>query len=166
MARLRILCSAILFLGMVLFPLMGGELEWTLNNDFTLTEQRTKNPVHPSVISSGFSLDVPIDHFNVSDERTFRNHYWLNDTFYQRGGPVFFFDTGTHVTRHHLLLFPQASTAFDQTNTWSICKLTWIARWAWCFRIHNFCHAGRKHGKLELNIPSSEVQWPSYFMGT
>ncbi|TGO13041.1 hypothetical protein BTUL_0078g00500 [Botrytis tulipae] len=31
-----------------------------------------------------------------SDNRTFRNCYWLNDTFYRPGGPVFFFDTGEH----------------------------------------------------------------------
>ncbi len=37
---------------------------------------------------------MPIDHFNDSDTRTYKNRYWINDTFYQEGGPVFFFDIG------------------------------------------------------------------------
>lgn len=37
---------------------------------------------------------LPIDHFNSSDTRTFQNRYWFNATFYQDGGPVFWFDSG------------------------------------------------------------------------
>lgn len=37
---------------------------------------------------------IPIDHFDVEDSRTFSNRYWINDTFYKSGGPVFLFDTG------------------------------------------------------------------------
>ncbi|KUJ16066.1 uncharacterized protein LY89DRAFT_587448 [Mollisia scopiformis] len=40
------------------------------------------------------TIDLPIDHFNQSDTRTFTNRYWMNDTYYRRGGPVFFFDGG------------------------------------------------------------------------
>lgn len=33
---------------------------------------------------------MPIDHFsNGNDTRTFRNRYWINQTYYQPGGPVF-----------------------------------------------------------------------------
>lgn len=41
-----------------------------------------------------FTFDMPVDHFNVSDNRTYGNRYWLNDTFYRPGGPVFFYDAG------------------------------------------------------------------------
>jgi hypothetical protein len=40
------------------------------------------------------TIDMPIDHFNSQDARTFKNHYWMSDTFYERGAPVFFYDAG------------------------------------------------------------------------
>lgn len=42
----------------------------------------------------GFNISMPIDHFNKSDTRVYNNQYWVNDTWYQPGGPVFFFDAG------------------------------------------------------------------------
>lgn len=39
-------------------------------------------------------ISLPIDHFNDSDPRTFQNRYWVNSTFYEPGGPVFWFDSG------------------------------------------------------------------------
>lgn len=41
-----------------------------------------------------FNISLPIDHFNESDTRTYNNQYWVNDTWYQPGGPIFFFDAG------------------------------------------------------------------------
>jgi len=46
----------------------------------------------PSVPAYNFSM--PIDHFNSSDSRTYNNRYYVNDTYYKPGGPVFFFDNG------------------------------------------------------------------------
>jgi hypothetical protein len=40
------------------------------------------------------SIDLPLDHFNLTDDRTFSNRFWINTTFYQPGGPVFFYDAG------------------------------------------------------------------------
>jgi hypothetical protein len=40
------------------------------------------------------TIDIPIDHFNPADNRTYANHFWTNDTFYRKGGPVFFYDAG------------------------------------------------------------------------
>lgn len=40
------------------------------------------------------TISLPIDHFNVSDSRTFLNRYWMNDTYYSKGGPIFFYDNG------------------------------------------------------------------------
>ncbi|KAJ4386862.1 hypothetical protein N0V93_009760 [Gnomoniopsis smithogilvyi] len=39
-------------------------------------------------------ITLPIDHFNASDTRTFQNRYWYNSTFYEPGGPVFWWDVG------------------------------------------------------------------------
>jgi len=40
------------------------------------------------------TLEIPIDHFNSSDKRTYSNRYWVNDKWYKSGGPVFYFDSG------------------------------------------------------------------------
>ncbi|KAI5199773.1 hypothetical protein E4T39_06072 [Aureobasidium subglaciale] len=39
-------------------------------------------------------IQLPVDHFNTSDNRTYNNRYWINGTHYQEGGPVFFCDFG------------------------------------------------------------------------
>lgn len=39
-------------------------------------------------------ITIPIDHSNASDSRNFQNRYWFNSTFYEPGGPVFWFDSG------------------------------------------------------------------------
>ncbi len=41
-----------------------------------------------------FKFSIPVDHFNDFDNRTYNNRYWLNSTWYQPGGPVFFYDAG------------------------------------------------------------------------
>lgn len=40
------------------------------------------------------TIKLPLDHFNATDNRTFSNRFWANTTFYQPGGPVFFYDAG------------------------------------------------------------------------
>ena len=40
------------------------------------------------------TIEIPIDHFNSADNRTYANYFWTNDTFYRKGGPVFFYDAG------------------------------------------------------------------------
>ncbi|KII85736.1 hypothetical protein PLICRDRAFT_178765 [Plicaturopsis crispa FD-325 SS-3] len=42
-------------------------------------------------------IDMPIDHWSLNASgSTFKNRYWVNDTYYDptRGGPVFIFDSG------------------------------------------------------------------------
>ncbi|KAK7031399.1 peptidase S28 [Favolaschia claudopus] len=39
-------------------------------------------------------IDMPLDHFNSNDRRTFPVRFWVNDTYYEPGGPVFIFDSG------------------------------------------------------------------------
>lgn len=41
-----------------------------------------------------YHIEIPIDHYNSSDNRTYLNRYWVNDAYYKPGGPVFYFDTG------------------------------------------------------------------------
>ena len=36
-----------------------------------------------------FNDQMPIDHFNNKTSLTFKNRFWINDTFYEPGGPVF-----------------------------------------------------------------------------
>ncbi|EMD39403.1 hypothetical protein CERSUDRAFT_93435 [Gelatoporia subvermispora B] len=38
-------------------------------------------------------FDMPLDHFG-NTSGTFKNRYWINDTYYKSGGPVFLFDSG------------------------------------------------------------------------
>ena len=40
------------------------------------------------------TIEIPIDHFNPSDKRVYSNRYWMNDTYYEAGGPVFMYDNG------------------------------------------------------------------------
>lgn len=51
--------------------------------------------VFPSVATPyAGTIVMPIDHFNISDTRTFLNRYWMNDSYYKPGGPVFLYDGG------------------------------------------------------------------------
>ncbi|KAK3110944.1 hypothetical protein LTR53_014257 [Teratosphaeriaceae sp. CCFEE 6253] len=54
---------------------------------------------HAPVIP-GQSIELPIDHFNPSDERVFLNRFWVNSTFYKPGGPVLFYDAGEQSYSH------------------------------------------------------------------
>ena len=40
------------------------------------------------------TINIPIDHYNTSDSRVYENRYWINTTYYNAGGPVFYFDSG------------------------------------------------------------------------
>jgi len=46
------------------------------------------------VMPPEFTIDMPIDHFNQSDLRTYKNRYWVNATYYKEGGPIFLYDGG------------------------------------------------------------------------
>jgi hypothetical protein len=48
---------------------------------------------YPEPVPS-YNISMPVDHFNVSDTRTFNNRYFVNDTYYKPGGPVIFYDFG------------------------------------------------------------------------
>ncbi|EIM80278.1 peptidase S28 [Stereum hirsutum FP-91666 SS1] len=40
-------------------------------------------------------IQIPIDHFGTTNNTdSFANRFWVNDTYYESGGPVFLFDSG------------------------------------------------------------------------
>lgn len=41
-----------------------------------------------------YHINIPINHYNVNDTRTYKNRYWVNAEHYKPGGPVFYFDAG------------------------------------------------------------------------
>jgi hypothetical protein len=47
-----------------------------------------------AILFEAATIQIPIDHFNAGDNRTYANRFWTNDTFYRQGGPVFFYDAG------------------------------------------------------------------------
>lgn len=100
-----------MFLAMVIFQisvmllhaaLIGGASSLELHNPFSRLIQLPKTGgltgrEAASINGSDYPpswITIPVDHFNTSDSRTFRNRYWANSTFYEPGGPVFWFDSG------------------------------------------------------------------------
>jgi len=41
-----------------------------------------------------YNISIPIDHFTDAGPGMYKNRYFINDTYYQPGGPVFFYDQG------------------------------------------------------------------------
>ncbi|KAH6962234.1 serine carboxypeptidase S28-domain-containing protein [Ilyonectria sp. MPI-CAGE-AT-0026] len=41
-----------------------------------------------------YNISIPVDHFDKSNEETYPNRFFVNDTYYQTGGPVILFDFG------------------------------------------------------------------------
>lgn len=40
------------------------------------------------------TIQIPVDHFNPSDNRTYANRFWVNSDYYRPGGPIFMLDPG------------------------------------------------------------------------
>ena len=60
-----------------------------LNGGLTKREVSINTSDYPA-----YTISISIDHYNASDERTYENRYWINNTYYKSGGPVFYFDSG------------------------------------------------------------------------
>lgn len=66
---------------------------WVLVKSYTQPQQalqEQKQEIH----FEAATIQIPIDHYNPDDNRTYANRYWYNDTFHRPGGPVFFYDAG------------------------------------------------------------------------
>lgn len=86
----------------------------TANRDL-LRRQQYVNIDYIGPVYQAYNISLPIDHFNASDNRTFNNRYWVNDTYYQEGGPVIWYDYGemgiTDETVYQLLGESNGTTA-------------------------------------------------------
>jgi hypothetical protein len=77
----------------------------TLGNTFA--HQQLRMPSYLSKIEvsiepsdyPAYRIQIPVDHFNDSDHRTYSNRYWTNSAHYKPGGPVFYFDAGEQNAR-------------------------------------------------------------------
>jgi hypothetical protein len=58
------------------------------HDELVRAEKAAANGLPPGVATPA-TIDMPIDHFNDSDQRTYENRYWVNATYYKEGGPVF-----------------------------------------------------------------------------
>ena len=54
----------------------------------------TRETFSGTKISQTFTIQIPVDHYNTSDHRTYSNKYWMNSEHYQQRGPIFYFDGG------------------------------------------------------------------------
>ena len=60
-----------------------------LSHDELVRGEKAAGDGLPSGVATPSTIDMPIDHFNDSDLRTYKNRYWVNATYYKEGGPVF-----------------------------------------------------------------------------
>ncbi|THY23412.1 hypothetical protein D6D01_05978 [Aureobasidium pullulans] len=76
-------------LGVTAAKVRGPRPQLPLSGGLTKREVQAINVTYPAL-----TLEIPVDHFNGSDKRTYNNRYWINDEHYKAGGPVFYFDSG------------------------------------------------------------------------
>lgn len=62
------------------------------------------------------SLDVPVDHFDDSNNSTFSLRYWISDEYYKPGGPVFCLEGGETSGRPPISLFALDAKGFPFTG--------------------------------------------------
>jgi hypothetical protein len=65
-----------------------GSFHGLSNDELVRVEKVTASGLPPGLATPS-TIDMPIDHFNESDLRTYKNRYWINATYYREGGPVF-----------------------------------------------------------------------------
>ncbi|KAH7152843.1 serine carboxypeptidase S28-domain-containing protein [Dactylonectria macrodidyma] len=70
---------------------LGVNVDWRkkLKN---LKRQSSSLESYPDVPTYNFT--IPVDHFDQSNDATYKNRYFVNDTYYKPGGPVILFDFG------------------------------------------------------------------------
>lgn len=73
-----------------LLGLVAGMSEAPIRRHF---DRRQSNQSSGQVVPR-YNFTMPVDHFNASDTRTYSNRFWVNDTWYQPGGPVILYDFG------------------------------------------------------------------------
>jgi hypothetical protein len=86
--RNRVTVLALLLLACLSFAQAKHGSFHGLSNDELAQVEKAGTAGLPDV-ATPFTIDMPIDHFNKSDHRTYKNRYWVNATYYKEGGPVF-----------------------------------------------------------------------------
>ncbi|KAK2071267.1 hypothetical protein P8C59_005704 [Phyllachora maydis] len=56
--------------------------------------QAGRDTTPPYVLVPQYTASLPVDHFDPADTRTYDNRFFVNDTYYEPGGPVVFCDFG------------------------------------------------------------------------
>jgi hypothetical protein len=75
-------------------------------------------------------IDLPLDHFDATDGRTFSNRFWVSTTFYQPGGPVFFYDAGERgVSENESVLSSTSHPLMRLTETFHGVAVVWEHRY-------------------------------------
>lgn len=69
---------------MIIYSLATCFAMVTLANGYLIVSQ-------PYLYQTAWYNEMPIDHFSYSDERIFSLRFLYNDTWYKRGGPIFFY---------------------------------------------------------------------------
>jgi hypothetical protein len=84
----------------------------------------------PKIHFEAATIEIPIDHFNPADNRTYTNRFWTNDTFYRKGGPIFFYDAGERgVSDGNLVtLSDESHVLMDLTRTFHGLAVVWEHR--------------------------------------
>lgn len=86
---------------------------------------------HPrSIHFEAATIEIPIDHFDPADNQTYTNRFWTNDTFYRKGGPVFFYDAGERGVSHHNLvtLSKESHPLMNLTRAFNGLAIVWEHR--------------------------------------
>lgn len=96
MSGVALLC-VLFFMMEALIIVQGQETDGSSQLNKT-TNDRSADGAKTTLENNGpadsFTVALAIDHFNASDNRTFKNHYWVNDSYYKPHGPVFLLDIG------------------------------------------------------------------------
>lgn len=52
------------------------------------TKQKTSSFPVPDKKYGAFYMEMPLDHFNDTNKKTFDNRYWMNSDYYKSDGPI------------------------------------------------------------------------------
>lgn len=91
--------------------------------------QQVLHSIHQESHFEAAAIDLPLDHSDSTDNRTFSNRFWVNATFYQPGGPVFFYDAGERgVSDHETVLSSTSHPLMRLTETFEGVAIVWEHR--------------------------------------
>ncbi|KAH6891539.1 serine carboxypeptidase S28-domain-containing protein [Thelonectria olida] len=65
-----------------------------VNVDWRSLRKRQSDSTESYPDVPAYTFTIPVDHFDLSDDRTYDNRFFVNDTYYKTGGPVILYDFG------------------------------------------------------------------------